>query len=75
MKQSSSNYTSPQTQNEILKVMAAEFLQEVCISMQYSTFMTFIMDETAEVFSHEQVIFVLCHEEFISCIRFQLLTV
>lgn len=61
VKRSGSNYTSPQIQNEILKIMAAEVLHGICISLQRSPFITFMMDETTDVSNREQAVIVMRH--------------
>ena len=58
-KHSGSNYTSPQIQNEILKILTAEVLHGICISLQRSPSITFMMDETTDVSNHEQAVIVM----------------
>ena len=61
LKRCGANYTSHQIQNEILKIMASEVLHEICISLQQSPFISFMMDETTDVSNREQATIVLRH--------------
>ena len=66
-------YTSPEMQNEVLKVMAHHILRQVVESLKTALFLIIMVDETTDVSNKEQV--VVCfrwvdsslesHEEFI----------
>lgn len=67
-------YTSPEIQNEVLKIMALSVLRNIIHSIHSSFFLTVMIDETTDISNKEQV--VVCfrwvdkaleaHEEFIS---------
>ena len=70
-------YTSPDIQNEIIKLMGVAVLRNVVSSLQSSPFLTIMIDETTDISNQEQVTLFLrwvsdtleLHEEFlgISC--------
>ncbi len=73
VKQKTDKYTSPDIQNEMVKVMATRILRNIASDLQNSPFYTIMLDETADVANIEQV--VVCfrwvsdrfeaHEEFV----------
>ena len=73
IKQKTDKYTSPEMQNEMVKVMALRVLWEISASLQSSPFYTVMVDETADVGNVEQVVVCLrwvsekfeVHEEFL----------
>ena len=73
IKQKTDKYTSPEMQNEMVKVMALRVLREISASLQSSPFYTVMVDETADVGNVEQVVVCLrwvsekfeVHEEFL----------
>ena len=50
-------YTSHDIQNEILKVMSVHILREIATSLQLSSFITIMMDETTDVSNKQQLLF------------------
>ena len=66
-------YTSPAIQNEIIKVMGLQVLQDVCADLQSSPFLTVTADETTDSSNREQVTLIVrrvtqeleVHEEFV----------
>ena len=58
LKKKTNKYTSPEIQNEILKLMALQVLREVAANLHSTTFYTIMVDETTDVSNDEQV--VLC---------------
>ena len=66
-------YTSPDIQNEILKVMGLQILREVSADLHASPFLTIMADETTNSSNKEQVTLILrsvnneleVHEEFL----------
>ena len=66
-------YTSPEIQNEILKLVALQVLKEVAANLHSTTFYAIMVDETTDVSNDKQVVLCLCwvdnnfdaHEEFI----------
>ena len=66
-------YTSPEIQNEIIKVMGLHILRDVSADLQGSPFLTVMADETTDSANREQVTLILCrvtkelevHEEFL----------
>ncbi len=73
IKKKTDKYTSGDMQNEMIKVMALQVLQEVASSIHSASFVTLMVDETTDASNREQV--VLCirwvdanfevHEDFI----------
>ena len=59
-------YTSHDIQNEILKVMSVHLLREIATSLQLSSFITIMMDETTDVSNKQQatIVFRLVTDEF-----------
>lgn len=72
LQRKTNKYTSPEVQNEILKVMALQVLREIVKNLQNSPFYTIMVDETTDVSNREQVVLCLrwvderfdVHEEF-----------
>ena len=66
-------YTSPEMQNEMLKVMALHILRDIAASFHSTPFLTLMVDETTDESNKEQVVICLrwvdnsleAHEEFI----------
>ena len=66
-------YTSPEMQNEMLKVMALHILRDIAASLHATSFITLMVDETTDEANKEQVVICLrwvdngleAHEEFI----------
>lgn len=66
-------YTSPDIQNEILKLMGLQILREINSKLQCSPFLTIMADETTDASNREQVTLFLrwvtddfqVHEEFL----------
>ena len=66
-------YTSPDIQNEVLKLMRLQILREINLKLQYSPFLTIMADETTDSSNREQVTLflrwvtddLLVHEEFL----------
>ena len=66
-------YTSPEIQNEVLKVMALTVLRAIAKSIQSCEFFALMADEMADVSNKEHVVVCLCyvdkdfeaHEEFV----------
>ena len=66
-------YTSPEIQNEIIKVMGLQVLRDVSADLQGSPFLTLMADETTDSSNREQVTLILrrvtqeleVHEEFL----------
>ncbi len=54
LKKKMNKYTSHDTQNEILKVMAVRILRKIAAGLQLSPFITIMMDETTDVVNKEQ---------------------
>lgn len=73
LKQKTDKFTSPDIQNEMVKVMATHILRKIACNLQSSLFYTIMLDETADVVNVEQVVVCLrwvstkfkAHEEFI----------
>ena len=73
VKQKTDKYTSPEMQNEMVKVMALRILRDISAFLQSSPFYTVMVDETADVGNIEQVVICLrwvsekfeVHEEFV----------
>ena len=72
LQRKTNKYTSPEVQNEIIKVMALQVLRKIA-DLQNSPFYTLMVDETTDVSNKEQVVLCLrwvddkfnVHEEFI----------
>ena len=73
LKRKENVYTSPDIQNEIIKVMALQVLREITEDLQSSPFLTIMADETKDTTNKQQVTLVLrwvteeleVHEEFL----------
>ena len=73
VKKKTSKYTSAEMQNEILKLMALQVLQEVAASLLSTAFYTTMVDETTDISNCEQVVVCIhwvdddfnVHEDFI----------
>lgn len=73
LKRKENVYTSPDIQNEIIKIMALQLLREVTKDLQTSPYLTVMADETTDTANREQVTLVLrwateeleVHEEFL----------
>ena len=73
MAKKTNTYTSPEIQNEFLKLFSCGVLRQIASNLQSSPFLTIMVDETTDVSNHEQV--VICvrwvsvdfdvHEDFI----------
>ena len=50
-------FTSHDTQNEILKLMALSVLREIAVNLQRTEFYTIMVDECADIGNREQVTF------------------
>ena len=50
-------FTSHDTQNEILKLMALSVLREIAVNLQHTEFYTIMVDECADIGNREQVTF------------------
>ena len=59
LKRKANKYTSHQSQNGILRIMAMNVLREVAHSLQQSPFITLMMDETTDISNKEQSVMVL----------------
>ena len=65
-------FTSPEIQNEILKIMAHDILRNITSKIRSANFFSIMIDETVDVANKEQCIFVVrwvddfdVHEEFL----------
>ena len=56
VKQKTGKYTSPEMQNEMVKVMAVHILRKISIHLQSTSFYTVMLDETMDVANVEQVV-------------------
>lgn len=73
LKQNENVYTSPELQNELIKVMGIHILRNISKEFQSSPFLTIMADETTDISNEEQVAIVFCrvtddllvHEEFV----------
>ena len=73
IKKKSDKYTSPQIQNEIIKLFAFQVLREIATAMHTAPFFTIMVDETTDVSNREQVVICIrwvskifdVHEDFI----------
>ncbi len=59
IKKKTDKYTSGDMQNEMIKVMALQVLQEVASSIHSVSFVTLMVDETTDASNHEQVVHVV----------------
>ena len=59
VKQKTDKYTSPETQNETVKVMALCILRKISANLQCTSFYTVMLDETTDVSKMEQVVICL----------------
>ena len=59
IKQKTDKYTSPEMQNEMVKVMALRVLREISASLQSSPFYTVMVDEAADVEMLSELLFAL----------------
>ena len=74
-------YTSPEIQDEIVKVMGLQVLRNVSADLQSSPFLTVMADETTDSSNREQVTLIFrrvtqeleVHEEFVASITLHLL--
>ena len=72
-KQRTDKYTSPEMQNDMVKVMALRILRKISTIIQATPFYTIMVDETADVSNKEQVVVCIrwvddnfeVHEDFI----------
>ena len=55
--QKKGKFTSHDTQNEILKLMALSVLREIAVSLQRTELYTIMVDECADIGNREQVTF------------------
>jgi hypothetical protein len=55
-KQKTDKYTSPEMQNEMVKVMALHILRKISVNLQSTSFCTVMLDETTDVANVEQVV-------------------
>lgn len=53
-------YTSPDIQNEVIKVMGHQVLRDIATDLQASSFLKVMADETTDSSNHEQVTLILC---------------
>ena len=53
--------TSPDIQNEVIKVMGLKILREIISECQDPPFITVMADETTDCSKREQVTVVICH--------------
>ena len=73
LKKKSNKYTSPDIQNEVLKIMALSVLRQLMHSIHSAPFLSIMIDETTDISNKEQVVVCLrwvdkaleAHEEFI----------
>ena len=56
MAKKTNTYTSPEIQNELLKLFSCEILRHIASSLHSSPFLTVMIDETTDVSNHEQVV-------------------
>lgn len=55
----SNKYTSPEIQNDLIKVMAMHFIRNISEKLHKSPFVTIMVDETTDVTNQEQVTIVM----------------
>ena len=73
LKRKTGKYTSPEVQNDLLKVMAMHVMRDIRSCMQQSPFLALMMDETTDISNNEQTTIVIrwvadnleVHEEFL----------
>ena len=73
LKKRTDKYTSVDIQNEMLRTMALHMLRQIIKSLEQTTFITLMVEETTDISNKEQAVFCLCwvdhefevHEEFI----------
>ena len=73
IKRKTNKYTSPEIQNEILKIMAKHVLRQISNCIQRSPFIAIMIDETTDISNHEQTTVVIrwisesldVHEDFL----------
>jgi len=73
VKKKTDKYTSPEMQNEMIKVMGLSILRKIASNIRNSPFYTIMVDETADMANIEQVVVCLrwvneifeVHEEFV----------
>ena len=73
LKRKENVYTSPDIQNEVIKLMGHQVLRDISGDLQKSSFLTVMADETTDSSNHEQVTLILrhvtkeleVHEEFV----------
>ena len=58
-KQKTDKYTSPEMQNEMIRVMALQVLRVIASSLHSTAFYTVMADETTDTSNHEQVVICL----------------
>ena len=63
MKRKENVYTSPDIQNEIIKVMGIKLLRNLSCDLQHSPFLAIMVDETTDVSNKEQATVVIRHIE------------
>ena len=56
VKQKTGKYTSPEMQNEMVKVMGMRILRKISVNLQSTSFYTVMLDETTDVANVEQVV-------------------
>ena len=61
LKRQKNVYTSPDIQNEIIKLMGHQVLRDIAGDLQKSSFLTLMADETSNSSNHEQVTLTLRH--------------
>ena len=59
LKRKENVYTSPEIQNEILKVMGVKILRDISLDLQSSPFLSIMVDETRDVSNNEQATVVI----------------
>ena len=59
MKKNINKYISPQAQNELIQIMALSVLRDIVKQVQSTSFITVMIDETADISNREQVVIVL----------------
>ena len=73
LKRKTGKYTSPEVQNDLLKVMAMHVMKDIRSCMQQSPFLALMIDETTDISNNEQTTIVIrwvadnleVHEEFL----------
>ena len=59
LKQKTDKYTSPEMQNEMIRVMALQVLRVIASSLHRTAFYTVMADEITDTSNHEQVVICL----------------